>query len=141
MTVPSGTLLCLEVYAPCTPRGYYCAAPRMSADTAIIQKATSSIERDENYVPRTRTDYGLPPAHKAQTRDYHEIFEETPIYTLLRMLAMQALGWQFYLFTNAMGSPSYPKGTNVGYCLVSLDSSHTDVAIALPSVIATFQAA
>ncbi|KAF4576275.1 hypothetical protein EYR36_001127 [Pleurotus pulmonarius] len=75
-------------------------------------KATSSIERDENYVPRTRTDYGLPPAHKAQTRDYHEIFEETPIYTLLRMLAMQALGWQFYLFTNAMGSPSYPKGTN-----------------------------
>lgn len=106
-----------------------------------IQKATSSVERDENYVPRTRTDYGLPSAHKAQARDYHEIFEETPIYTLLRMLAMQALGWQFYLFTNAMGSPSYPKGTNVGFCLVLFDSPHTDVAIALPSIIATFQAA
>ena len=26
---------------------------------------------------------------------------------------MQALGWQYYLLTNAMGSPMYPAGTNV----------------------------
>ncbi|KAJ8473321.1 hypothetical protein ONZ45_g16338 [Pleurotus djamor] len=75
-------------------------------------KATGSIERDENYVPRTRSDYGLPPPQKAHARDYHEIFEETPIYTLLRMLLMQSLGWQYYLVANAMGSPMYPKGTN-----------------------------
>ncbi|RDB19026.1 Acyl-lipid omega-3 desaturase (cytochrome b5), endoplasmic reticulum [Hypsizygus marmoreus] len=75
-------------------------------------KATMSIERDENFVPRTRSDYGLPPESSAHISDYHDIFEETPIYTLLRMLFMQALGWQFYLFTNAMGSPMYPAGTN-----------------------------
>jgi len=64
-------------------------------------------------VPRTRSDYGLPPAVQARLSDYHEVFEETPIYTLLRMLVMQLIGWQYYLFTNAMGSPMYPPGTNV----------------------------
>ena len=75
-------------------------------------KATMSVERDENYVPRTRSDYNLPPEKSAHITDYHDIFEETPIYTLVRMLFMQALGWQYYLLTNAMGSPMYPAGTN-----------------------------
>lgn len=73
-----------------------------------------SIERDENFVPRTRTDYGLPSESSATFADYREIFEETPIYTLTRMIFMQLLGWQYYLLTNAMGSPMYPPGTNVG---------------------------
>ena len=73
-----------------------------------------SIERDENYVPRTRTDYGLPCESSATPSDYHDMFEETPIYTLIRMVLMQLLGWQYYLLTNAMGSPMYPSGTNVG---------------------------
>lgn len=72
-----------------------------------------SVERDENFVPRTRSDYKLPSENSAHPADYHEIFEETPIYTLVRMLFMQAIGWQYYLFTNAMGNPSYPPGTNV----------------------------
>jgi len=72
-----------------------------------------SIERDENFVPRTRSQYGLPPESTAHISDYHEVFEETPIYTLGRMLFMQALGWQYYLLTNVMGSPMYPPGTNV----------------------------
>jgi len=93
---------------------FFCAEQRM------FQKATMSIERDENYVPRTRTDYMLPPASEAHITDYHDIFEETPIYTLFRMLAMQALGWQFYLLTNAMGSPTYPAGTNVCFLLKCL---------------------
>ncbi|KAG7093067.1 hypothetical protein E1B28_009359 [Marasmius oreades] len=75
-------------------------------------KATASVERDENFVPRTRKDYGLPPEVLATTRDYHEIFEETPIYTLARMLFMQLLGWQVYLVTNILGSPRHPPGTN-----------------------------
>ncbi|KAF9269537.1 delta-12 fatty acid desaturase [Marasmius fiardii PR-910] len=73
-------------------------------------KATTSIERDENYVPRTRKDLGVPP--EANARDYHEIFEETPIYTLGRMLVMQLLGWQIYLVTDVSGSPRHPPGTN-----------------------------
>jgi len=75
-------------------------------------KATMSMERDENFVPRTRTDYNLPPESTATLSDYHNMWEETPIYTLGRMVFMQALGWQYYLLTNAMGSPMYPPGTN-----------------------------
>ena len=77
-----------------------------------------SLERDENFVPRTRKDYNLPSESVAKNSDYHEIFEETPIYTLVRMFLMQALGWQYYLLTNAMGSPSYPPGTNVSRLLL-----------------------
>ncbi|KAF8152582.1 delta-12 fatty acid desaturase [Crassisporium funariophilum] len=78
-------------------------------------KATMSIERDENFVPRTRSDYGLPSESLAHISDYHDVFEETPIYSLARVLFMQALGWQYYLLTNAMGSPMYPPGTNHFY--------------------------
>ena len=73
-----------------------------------------SVERDENFVPRTRTDYGLPSESSAKFSDYHDVFEETPIYTLIRMISMQLLGFQYYLLTNVMGSPRYPSGTNVG---------------------------
>ncbi|TFK32080.1 delta-12 fatty acid desaturase [Crucibulum laeve] len=75
-------------------------------------RATMSVERDENYVPRTRIDYQLPAEGTSTIWDYHEVFEDTPIYTLLRMLLMQAIGMQFYFLTNAMGSPMYPPGTN-----------------------------
>lgn len=75
-------------------------------------KATGSIERDENFVPRTRTDYNLPAEPKATKMDYMEAFEETPIYTLSRMIFMQLLGWQAYLLYNALGNPMYPAGTN-----------------------------
>lgn len=49
------------------------------------------MERDENYVPYTRTDYKLPPQQVAKGFDYAEVFEETPIYTMGRMLIMQGL--------------------------------------------------
>lgn len=72
-----------------------------------------SLERDENFVPRTRTHYNLPAEPKATLRDYHELFEDMPIFTLGRIIFMQALGMQFYLMRNSMGSPMYPPGTNV----------------------------
>jgi hypothetical protein len=78
-------------------------------------KGTTSVERDENYVPRTRSDYGLPENSSAYVMDYHSVFEETPIHTLCRMLAMQIFGWQYYLLTNFMGNPTYPAGTNVSW--------------------------
>ncbi|KAG5635515.1 hypothetical protein H0H81_010978 [Sphagnurus paluster] len=61
-------------------------------------KATASIERDENYVPYTRSEYNLPDAKRVTKADYAEIFEETPIYTLFPK--------------NTMGSKMYPPGTN-----------------------------
>lgn len=85
-----------------------------------MQNAANSVERDENYVPRTRQDYALPLEKDCQPLDYHEVFEDTPIYTLGRMLLMQLLGWQAYLLQNTLGSPMYPSGTNV--CSLSFSS-------------------
>jgi len=75
-------------------------------------KATGSLERDENFVPRTRSDYGLPPENNATPIDYSEAFEDAPIFILARMLFMQLTGWYAYLFFNLLGSPAYPSGTN-----------------------------
>jgi hypothetical protein len=33
--------------------------------------------------------------------------------TLIRMVIMQTMGWQIYLFSDVSGSPRHPKGTNV----------------------------
>ena len=71
------------------------------------------MERDENFVPRTRSYYGLPAQHKASAMDYREAFEEAPLYTLVRMLFMLFFGLQAYFASNALGSPMYPPGTNV----------------------------
>ncbi|KAJ6581450.1 delta-12 fatty acid desaturase [Mycena capillaripes] len=70
-------------------------------------KTVGSIERDENYVPPTRSALGV-----TTTEQLHEIFEETPLYTLGRMLVMQLLGFQAYLLFNTMGCPRDPPGTN-----------------------------
>ncbi|KAH9924159.1 fatty acid desaturase-domain-containing protein [Fomitopsis serialis] len=75
-------------------------------------KTVASIERDENYVPYERNDYPLPPKERASTADYLEMFDETPILTVARMLVMQGAGWWLYMTTNVMGSKRYPKGTN-----------------------------
>jgi hypothetical protein len=61
------------------------------AEALIFQKATASMERDENYVPYTRSEYNLPDEKKATKADYAEIFEETPLWTLTRMFIMQGL--------------------------------------------------
>ena len=57
----------------------------------LSQKATASIERDENYVPHSRDDLKLPKEKSATKADYAEMLEETPIWTLGRLLIMQGL--------------------------------------------------
>ncbi|KAI0330272.1 hypothetical protein GY45DRAFT_1370848 [Cubamyces sp. BRFM 1775] len=75
-------------------------------------KAVNSVERDENYVPHLRSHYDLPPKERASTADYAEVLEETPLFTMIRMFVMQAMGWWLYLTCNKLGSKMYPKGTN-----------------------------
>ncbi|EPS93980.1 hypothetical protein FOMPIDRAFT_1033527 [Fomitopsis schrenkii] len=76
-------------------------------------RTVASIERDENYVPYERSDYpALPPKERARTADYLDVFDETPISTVARMLVMQCAGWWLYISLNVMGSKRYPKGTN-----------------------------
>ena len=57
----------------------------------MLQKSVGSIEREENYVPHLRSHYKLPPPERATRADYAEIFEETPVMTLFRMVVMQVL--------------------------------------------------
>ncbi|KAJ7066579.1 delta-12 fatty acid desaturase [Mycena amicta] len=75
-------------------------------------KATMNLEREENWVPHTRKEFNLPDKNTAQPNDYREILEDAPLYTLTRMIVQQAIGWNFYLMTNATGHPRYPPGTN-----------------------------
>lgn len=49
------------------------------------------MERDENYLPYPRSKYNLPDSKTATKADYDEVFGETPLYTLYRMVLMQAL--------------------------------------------------
>ncbi|THU93824.1 delta-12 fatty acid desaturase [Dendrothele bispora CBS 962.96] len=74
--------------------------------------STVSVERDENYVPPTRSQTSLPPSNIARIADYREALEESPLHTFLRIIAMQLLGLHSYLFFNCKGSPRYPPGTN-----------------------------
>jgi len=70
------------------------------------------MERDENYVPYTRTAHNLPDQKSARKIDYSEAFEETPITTVYRLFIQQFFGWWIYLSTNLMGGISHPPGTN-----------------------------
>ncbi|KIY67775.1 fatty acid conjugase [Cylindrobasidium torrendii FP15055 ss-10] len=92
-------------------------------------KATMSVEREENYVPRTRSEYNLhtqsddqvedgeqpgylAPGRKEGTIDAHELFSDAPLYNLYGIAIMLFFGWQIYLVQNTMGNPMYPPGTN-----------------------------
>jgi omega-6 fatty acid desaturase (delta-12 desaturase) len=55
-----------------------------------------SIERDEVYVPKTRSDLGLPKEGDPEL-DYDEIFGDTPIYTMLMLIRQQLLAFPAYL--------------------------------------------
>ena len=54
------------------------------------------MERDEVYVPKTRSDLGIPnlPSHEI---DWEEYFGDTPIYTLYMLLRQQFLAFPAYL--------------------------------------------
>ena len=82
---------------------------------SFVDKATNSIERDENFCPSTRSDWGLPPAEEADQSKYAEVLEEAPIVSLIRLFFQQFLGLHAYLMVNALGNKSYPKGTNVSF--------------------------
>lgn len=54
------------------------------------------MERDEVYVPKTRSDLGIPlaPAHEIDWEDY---FGDTPVFTLLMLIRQQLLAFPAYL--------------------------------------------
>ncbi|KAF8479977.1 fatty acid desaturase-domain-containing protein [Gautieria morchelliformis] len=71
----------------------------------------ASMEKDEFYVPSTRSELGIPSRNRGSI-DYEEYFGDTPIYTMFKLLRQQLLGFPVYLLTNASGQKNYPRWTN-----------------------------
>lgn len=54
------------------------------------------MERDEVYVPKTRSDLGIPKDGDLAF-DYEDYFGDTPIYTLCMLVRQQLLAFPAYL--------------------------------------------
>ncbi|EWZ46122.1 fatty acid desaturase-domain-containing protein [Fusarium oxysporum Fo47] len=64
-------------------------------------KATGNMERDMVFVPRTREQHATCIGRIAY--ELSELTEETPAYTLLRLVMKQLVGWPSYILTNVTG--------------------------------------
>ncbi|KAJ7484449.1 fatty acid desaturase-domain-containing protein [Mycena latifolia] len=71
----------------------------------------ASMERDEVYVPKTRSDLGLP-ENVHDESIYAEVFGDTPIYTVVMLVRQQLFAFPAYLAFNVSGQKHYPKFTN-----------------------------
>lgn len=85
------------------------------------------MERDEVFIPFTRSDLGLAPAHeqvaaasdaaskpgnnKTTLEALDDLFEDAPFWNLGWLLVQQLFGWPAYLLKNASGQP-YPEWVN-----------------------------
>ncbi|KAI0360573.1 hypothetical protein OH77DRAFT_1470649 [Trametes cingulata] len=85
---------------------------------------TSHMTRDEVYVPRTRSQLGLPPFDPTREdrigsrvseevqRELWEAIGDSPIGAMFTSFAYLTAGWPGYILANAGGQPRYPKSTN-----------------------------
>ena len=85
--------------------------------------ATGHLNRDEVFVPRTRSQLGIQPVKedgevlginvsKFRQNELREALEESPLASLYNMLLQQVFGWPLYLIRNASGQLHYPPRTN-----------------------------
>ena len=54
------------------------------------------MERDEVYVPKTRSDLGIPKAPRPEI-DWDEYLGDTPVYTLYMLIRQQLFAFPAYL--------------------------------------------
>jgi len=85
--------------------------------------STGSMERDEVFIPKTRSQVGLAPADviaeqqqqvkKEQTtfEKVDDLLEDAPLWNLFNVLVQQLFGWPAYLIRNASGQ-KYGKHTD-----------------------------
>jgi omega-6 fatty acid desaturase (delta-12 desaturase) len=71
----------------------------------------ASMEKDEVYVPKTRSDLGIPEGRNEDI-DWEHHLGDTPLFTLLMLIRQQVLAFPAYLLFNVSGQKSYPKWTN-----------------------------
>jgi hypothetical protein len=87
-------------------RDEVCVARRF----AVRWRATDWIASACSYVPKTRSELGLPKEPQgAHGIDYDEILGDTPLYTLGTLLCQQFLAFPAYLLLNVSGQKNYPK--------------------------------
>ena len=60
------------------------------------------MEKDENWLPPTRSDRGLPPKEAAAI-PYEEYLEDSPIYTIAILLLQQVMGLTAYFSKPILG--------------------------------------
>ncbi|TPX46977.1 hypothetical protein SeLEV6574_g02907 [Synchytrium endobioticum] len=70
------------------------------------------LEKDAVFVPRTRSEYGLPPRNPARNDhddDYlkGELWQASPLLNVLQMLRVLLLGWPVYLTLNRWGPKAW----------------------------------
>jgi len=71
-------------------------------------KKTNHLAHDETHLPWRRSDFvGLPPDDDATEHDYQHLVQETPAFTLFRLVVRQFIGFQAYLINNRKGNPKY----------------------------------
>ncbi|KAI8321711.1 delta-12 fatty acid desaturase [Martensiomyces pterosporus] len=74
-------------------------------------KNANNINRDEVFVPRTKSALGLQGKSSTPAWVTDSIFEETPIYVIYQVAAQSLFGWPLYLYRNASG-PKYARGAS-----------------------------
>ncbi|OSX62627.1 hypothetical protein POSPLADRAFT_1140701 [Postia placenta MAD-698-R-SB12] len=70
----------------------------------------ASMECDEVYIPKTRSDLGIP--KDIRESDYEDYLGDIPIYTLCILLRQQLLAFPAYFLLNVSGRKDYPRWTN-----------------------------
>ncbi|KAI3407116.2 hypothetical protein KGF56_000104 [Candida oxycetoniae] len=62
-------------------------------------KATGHLTRDMVFIPKTKEEF----LKKNSAEALEDLFEESPIFSLLKLLVQQFAGWWAYLFANVSG--------------------------------------
>ncbi|KAJ1982211.1 hypothetical protein H4R35_000382 [Dimargaris xerosporica] len=77
---------------------------------ASHHKSTNHMAKDEVFVPKTRQQMKVSPSAPA-IPSFMSAIDDTPLYTLYRVVGMSLVGWPLYLFINASG-PKYAQGAS-----------------------------
>ncbi|KAL4746222.1 hypothetical protein BDW72DRAFT_185373 [Aspergillus terricola var. indicus] len=87
---------------------------------------TNNTDRDTAFVPWTEKEYDARPRYFPA---WFEMFEDTPVYNMISLLAHQIAGWQMYLcFYVSAGAKSkpVPQGKQSGWFGGQQSASHFD---------------
>ncbi|RIA97461.1 delta-12 fatty acid desaturase [Glomus cerebriforme] len=75
-------------------------------------KHTGHVNKDQVFVPKTRSSLGLPSNDKDPQQMNHSVLEDTPFITLINLIGQQLFGWPFYLIFNSSGQVYDGRWTN-----------------------------